>query len=87
MVNQESAATALAHLEMIFQAATGDYSPRPGELDKRKAAIVAYVLTGQCVADPIERRLIENVNRSVTAHLDSLKIATTAAPATQPDAA
>lgn len=65
----ESAATALMHLEMIFQAAAGDYSPRPGELEKRKAAVAAFVLTGQCVADDEDRALAVKVNEAVSSHL------------------
>lgn len=63
----ESTATALAHLEMIYQAARGDYSPRPGELEKRKAAILAYFRTGQCVADDTDRELAAKLTEVVNA--------------------
>lgn len=79
----ESQATALAHLEMIFQAAEGDYSPRAGELEKRKAAVAACLLTGQCLADDSIRAVIARVNEAVTIHLNN----ETAAPSAQPDAA
>jgi hypothetical protein len=57
------------HLEMIAQAATGDYSPRPGELEKRKAAIIAFMATGQCVASESDRALSAEVSKVVTSHL------------------
>lgn len=64
----ESVATALMHLEMIFQAALGDYSPRPGELDKRKAALTAFMVSGQCVADDSDRALAGKVSAVVNSH-------------------
>jgi hypothetical protein len=57
------------HLEMIFQAAEGEYSPRPGELEKRKVAVVAFMLTGQCLAEDSDRALIAKVNEVVNSHL------------------
>jgi len=56
------------HLEMIYQAAAGDYSPRAGELEKRRAALVAYLVTGQCVADDSDRALAGKVNEVVNSH-------------------
>lgn len=70
MVNQESAATALAHLEMICQAAGGDYSLKQGELEKRRAAVVAFITTGQCIAGESERELAAKVNVTVSSHLN-----------------
>jgi hypothetical protein len=81
----ESAGTALMHLEMIYQAAEGDYSPRAGELEKRKAAVVAFILTGQCLADDSDRALIAKVNEVVNSHFSTVN--ETAAPSAQPDAA
>jgi len=73
----ESAATALAHLEMIFQAAKGEYSPRAGELEKRRAAVGAFILTGQCLADDSIREIVAKAHDVVSSHL-GIKI--TAAP-------
>jgi len=64
----ESQATALAHLEMMFQAATGDYSLKRGDLEKRRAALVAFVRTGQCLASDEDRRLAQKVNEIVNSH-------------------
>jgi hypothetical protein len=68
----ESAATALMHLEMICQAAKGDYSPRAGELEKRKAAVVAFLFTGQCLADDSDRELAARVNEAVNSHFSTV---------------
>lgn len=59
----ESTATAIGHLEMICQAATGDYSLKPGELEKRKAAILAYLRTGQCVAGAEDKLFAHELKR------------------------
>ena len=82
----ESAATALMHLEMICQAAKGDYSPRAGELEKRKAAVVAFLFTGQCLADESDRALIGKVSEVVNSHF-SVVDEQHNAPSIQPDAA
>lgn len=63
----ESQATAIAHLEMIFQAATGEYKPKAGELEKRRAALVAFIQTGQCVASDGDRSLIERIKSAFLA--------------------
>lgn len=76
---RESAATALMHLEMIFQAAEGEYSPKAGELEKRKAAIASFVLTGQCLADDSDRELIAKVGETVNSHLSMVNDKTDAA--------
>lgn len=65
MNENESAATALGHLEMIMQAALGDYSPSRGELEKRQAAIVAFIRTGQCLADDRDRELTQIVKSAL----------------------
>lgn len=75
----ESAATALMHLEMIFQAASGDYSPKAGELEKRKAAVVAFITTGQCLADDSDRELSGKVNEAVNSHFAGVNAQTDAA--------
>lgn len=77
----ESAATALMHLEMIFQAASGDYSPKAGELEKRKAAVVAFMFTGQCIADDSIRALAATVNEVVSSHLSTVNGETAATDA------
>lgn len=61
MIEDDSMATAIGHLEMITQAAKGEYSPRKGELEKRQAAIVAYIRTGQCVAVDDDREILRAV--------------------------
>jgi hypothetical protein len=81
----DSAATALMHLEMIAQAAAGDYSPRSGEVEKRKAAVAAYIVTGQCIADDEDRTLIAKVKDLVNSHFSMVN--ETAAPSAQPNAA
>jgi len=75
----ESAATALMHLEMIFQAAKGEYSPKAGELEKRRIAVGSFIVNGQCLAEDSDRELIAKINEMVNSHL--------AAPSAQPDAA
>lgn len=62
---KESTATAIGHLEMICQAAAGDYSLKAGELEKRKSAILAYIRSGQCVASEEDRQLAEKVNKAL----------------------
>jgi len=74
------------HLEMIFQAAEGDYSPRAGELEKRKAAVVAFIRTGQCLADDFDRALVGKVNAIVSSHFSTVNDQN-AASSVQPDAA
>jgi hypothetical protein len=74
------------HLEMIYQAAKGDYSPRGDELDKRKAAVVACLFTGQCLADDSDRALVARVNEVVNGHF-SMVNEETAATGAQPTAA
>src|SRR5262245_36084291 len=74
----ESAMTALMHLEMIFQAARGEYSPKADELVKRKEAIVAFITTGSCLADDDDRALASKVSEMVNSHFTA---------AAQPDAA
>lgn len=61
MIENDSMATAIRHLEMIAQAAKGEYSPRKGELEKRQAAIIAYIRTGQCVAVDDDREILRAV--------------------------
>ena len=75
----ESAATALMHLEMICLTARGDYSLKPGDLEKRKAAVLAFMFTGQCVADDTIRELSAKITEVVTSHF--LKVNETAADA------
>jgi len=65
----ESAATALMHLKMIVQAAKGDYSPRAGELEKREAAVISFMFTGQCLASDEDRALAAKVNEVVNSYL------------------
>lgn len=64
----ESEATAVGHLEMICQAATGDYSLNQGELQKRKAAILAFFRTGKCLASDEDRELAKKVTELVNSH-------------------
>jgi hypothetical protein len=68
------------------QAAKGDYSPRAGELDKRKAAVVAFLFTGQCVADDSDRELAAKVNSVVNSHFSTVNDQN-ATSSVQPDAA
>lgn len=64
----DSTKTALLHLEMICQAARGDYSPKAGELDKRRAALVAFIMGATCLADESDRALAVKVNEAVNSH-------------------
>jgi len=64
----DSIATALAHLEMIHQAATDDYSPKAGELEKRKAALVAFIRTGQCVVSEEDRIVSAQIGQIVSSY-------------------
>jgi hypothetical protein len=65
MLQNESQATALAHLEILFQAASGDYSPKKGELEKRKLAVAAFIRKGDCVAGEDDRELARLVRQAV----------------------
>lgn len=65
MIENDSMATAIGHLEMIVQAAKGEYSPRKGELEKRQAAVIAFMRTGQCVADDEDRELLAIVSAAL----------------------
>lgn len=71
----DSTKTALMHLEMICQAARGDYSPKAGELDKRRAALVAFIMGANCLADDSDRELAAVVSESVTSHFAGVKAA------------
>ena len=62
----ESQATALAHLEILFQAAQGDYSPKKGELEKRKLAVAAFIRKGECVADDADREIARQIQVVIT---------------------
>lgn len=75
----ESTATALMHLEMIVQAAAGDYSLKAGELEKRKAAVVAFMLTGQCLAEDSDRELAAKMSETVNSHFSTVNAETAAA--------
>jgi hypothetical protein len=66
------------HLEMICQAARDEYSPRAGELDKRRAALVAFIMGATCLADDSDRELATKVNEAVNGHFS--KMNETAAP-------
>jgi hypothetical protein len=68
----ESMRTALTHLEMICQAAVGEYSPKVGELDKRRAALVAFIISGQCLASDSDRELAARVNEAVNSHFSTV---------------
>jgi hypothetical protein len=78
--------TALTHLEMICQGATGEYSLKAGELEKRRAALVAFIFTGQCLADDSDRELAAKVSAVVNSHFLTVN-EQTAAPAAESDAA
>jgi len=68
----ESAITALMHLKMIVLIAKGDYSPRAGELEKREAAVAAFILTGQCIAGDEDRALIAKTEETVNGYFAAL---------------
>lgn len=61
VTSEEFVGVILAHLSMIAQAARGEYSPRPGEIDKREAAIVSFIRTGQPIATDEDRHLRDAV--------------------------
>lgn len=82
----ESMRTALTHLEMICQMASGEYSPKTGELEKRRAALVAFIVTGQCLADDADRELAAKVNEAVNIHFSTVN-SETATPNARSDAA
>lgn len=65
MPDEPSTKTVLAHLAMLALAAKGEYSLKSGEIERRHAAIVSYIRTGQCVADEDDLRIIEAVKRAV----------------------
>jgi hypothetical protein len=71
---------------MICQAARGDYSPKAGELDKRRAALVAFIVNGQCLADDSDRELAATVSTAVNSHFSTVN-EQIAAPAAESDAA
>lgn len=67
----ESAATALAHLEMIFQSAAGTYKPKAGELEKRRNAVVAFIRDGSCLADDQDRAVARAVRDAVLTMIEN----------------
>ena len=71
----ESAATALMHLEMIYQAAQGEYSPKAGELEKRRIAVGSFIVNGQCLAEDSDRELIAKINEVVSSHFTAANAA------------
>lgn len=73
MIEQnESQTTALVHLEMMFQAATGDYSLKRSDLEKRRAALVAFIKTGRCLASDEDREMAGQIGQIVTSHLKAV---------------
>jgi hypothetical protein len=56
-----SQGTALCHLEMLAQMATGEYRPRQpsAEIMKRYTALDTFIRTGQCLAAEEDRERIE----------------------------
>jgi len=63
----DSAAVALAHLGMLVQIAGGSHRPQLGEIDKRAAALSAYIRTGQLLAADEDRGLIARIKEFLTA--------------------
>lgn len=59
----EYQAIALAHLSMIAQAANGDYSPRPGEIETRQAWLIGYLRTGEGLVTDEDRQLARQINQ------------------------
>lgn len=58
----EYLAIALAHLSMVAQAANGEYSPRPGEIETRQAWLVAFLRTGEGLVTDEDRQLARQIN-------------------------
>jgi hypothetical protein len=56
-------AIALAHLSMIAQAANGEYSPRPGEIETRQTWLVGYLRTGEGLVTDADRQLARQINQ------------------------
>ena len=63
----DSAAVALAHLGMLVQIAGGSHRPQPGEIDKRAAALSAFIRTGQLLATDEDRGLIATIKEFLSA--------------------
>jgi len=56
---------------MLYQAASGDYSPKPSELEKHKLAVLAFLRTGQCKATDLDRELAAAISPVVAPFLQS----------------
>jgi hypothetical protein len=63
--SETSVETALAHLAMLTLAARREYSPKSGEVERREAALMAFIRSGQCLATDADRQLITAVNQAV----------------------
>ncbi len=70
-MENESLKTALAKLEMLYQAAKGDYSPKPQELEKHRLAVIAFLRTGQCKIAETDRAMASAVSDAVQPFLQA----------------
>lgn len=69
----ESRATAIAHLKMLEQYASGEVKPKAGDVERRFRSVLTYLLTGQCVAEESMRPAIEKLSAAlaeVSTHLE-----------------
>lgn len=56
---------AIAHLSMIAQAASGEYEPRPGEIEERQAWLTEFILTGKGIVSEAGRLSAQIVNNAL----------------------
>lgn len=63
-------AITLAHLGMIIQAANGSHRPQAGEIEKRAAALISYIRTGQLPASDEDRELIRVIKEFLSSRSD-----------------
>ena len=64
--SEASVETALGHLRMMALAAQGEYSPRKGELERREAALISFIRSGQCLATDDDRELLTKIRMAMT---------------------
>jgi len=77
--SDEEMLVALAHISMIAQAASGEYRPQPGEIERRQTWLTSFIRSGRGIVNEADRQLARELNRLLSTQSVILS--------TQPDAA
>lgn len=56
---------AIAHLSMVAQAASGEYEPRPGEIEERQSWLTEFILTGRGIVSETGKLSAQIVNNAL----------------------